>query len=197
MNRTIELCARGEKTILVNVGGSELDSDKELDYLEVVDMDPLVQIFCEVYAEDLVERIGLDRRKLPVALGVATLLNPMFGLKSNVVGSGLMTHAQYDAARNELICELQDIMDETAPPVYIATAVAMIVVKMKRICLLRRILITTKHWQRLMHLTITKRRSTDPALSCHQRLRSLSERERKSGLVVLVKLGKIYHLAKI
>ena len=94
MNRTIDLRARGEKTILVNVGGSELDSDKELDYLEVVDMDPLVQTFREVYAEDLVERIGLDRRKLPVTLGVATLLNQMFGLKSNVVGSGLMTDAQ-------------------------------------------------------------------------------------------------------
>ena len=118
MNRTIDLRARGEKTILVNVGGSELDSDKELDYLEVIDMDPLIQTFHEVYAEDLVERIGLDSRKLPVALGVATLLNPMFGLKSVIVGSGLMTDAQYDAARNELICELQDIMDETAPPVY-------------------------------------------------------------------------------
>jgi hypothetical protein len=118
MNRTIDLRAHGEKTILVNVGGSELDSDKELDYLEVIDMDPLIQTFREVYAEDLVERIGLDSRKLPVALGVATLLNPMFGLKSVIVGSGLMTDAQYDAARNELICELQDIMDETAPPVY-------------------------------------------------------------------------------
>lgn len=118
MNRTLDLRARGEKTILVKVEGSELDRDKELDYLEVVDMDPLIQTFRKVYAEDLVERIGLDRRKLPVALGVATLLNPMFGLKSNVVGSGLMTDDQYDAARNELICELQDIMDETAPPVY-------------------------------------------------------------------------------
>ena len=72
MNRTLDLRARGEKTILVKVEGSELDRDKELDYLEVVDMDPLIQTFCKVYAEDLVERIGLDRRKLPVALGVAT-----------------------------------------------------------------------------------------------------------------------------
>lgn len=196
MNRTLDLRARGEKTILVKVEGSELDRDKELDYLEVVDMDPLIQTFRKVYAEDLVERIGLDRRKLPVALGVATLLNPMFGLKSNVVGSGLMTDDQYDAARNELICELQDIMDETAPPVY-SDSSGDDSSEDEEDMPLRRILITTKHWQRLMHLTITKRRSTDPALSCHQRLRSLSERERKSGLVVLVKLGKIYHLAKI
>ena len=118
MNRTLDLRARGEKTILVKVEGSELDRDKELDYLEVIDMDPLIQTFHKVYAEDLVERIGLDRRKLPVALGVATLLNPMFGLKSNVVGSGLMTDDQYDAARNELICKLQDIMDEIVQRVY-------------------------------------------------------------------------------
>ena len=131
-----------------------------------------------------------------MALGVATLLNPMFGLKSNVVGSGLMTDDQYDAARNELICELQDIMDETAPPVY-SDSSGDDSSEDEEDMPLRRIIITTKHWQRLMHLTITKRRSTNPALSCNLRLRSLSERERKSGLVVLVKLGKIYHLAKI
>ena len=94
MNRTSDIRAHEEKTILVNVGGSELDSDKELDYLDSIDMDPLIQTFHEVYAEDLVEHIGLDRRKLLVALCRATLLNPMFGLKSNVVGSGLMTDAQ-------------------------------------------------------------------------------------------------------
>ena len=57
MNRTLDLRARGEKTILVKVEGSELDRDKELDYLEVVDMDPLIQTFRKVYAEDLMERI--------------------------------------------------------------------------------------------------------------------------------------------
>ena len=48
MNRTLDLRARGEKTILVKVEGSELDRDKELDYLEVVDMDPLIKTFCKV-----------------------------------------------------------------------------------------------------------------------------------------------------
>ena len=64
MNRTLDLRARGEKTILVKVEGSELDRDKELDYLEVVDMDPLIQTFRKVYAEDSMERIGLEQISL-------------------------------------------------------------------------------------------------------------------------------------
>ena len=87
---TVSADAPGEKTILVSVGGSKLDSgEKELDYLEVIDMDQLIQTFSEVYAEDLVKHIGLDSRKLPLALAVVTLLNLMHRLVLNLLFSGL------------------------------------------------------------------------------------------------------------
>ena len=81
-------------------------------------MDPLIETYCEVYADDLEARVGVNSDSLPTTLGVATLLNPMFGLKPKVVGSELMSGDQYDKARVELICQMKDIMNETSPPVY-------------------------------------------------------------------------------
>ena len=81
-------------------------------------MNPLIETYHEVYADDLEARIGVNGDRVTTALGVATLLNPMFGLKPKVVGSELMSGDQYDKARVELICQMQDIMDDKYPPVY-------------------------------------------------------------------------------
>jgi len=64
-----------------------------------------------------------------------------------------MTAALYDAARNELICQLQDIMDEMAPPVY-SNSSGDDSSEDEEDLPLHRILMTTKHWQMIIHLTI-------------------------------------------
>ena len=117
MNRTTDLRDRGERTVLVKKANAVMNNDDERDYTEVVEMDPLIETYRRVYANDLEERIGIKSYKLPAALGVTTLLNPMFGLKPKVVGSGLMTDAQYDEARFDLLYQMQDILDEKSPPV--------------------------------------------------------------------------------
>ena len=87
-----------------------------------------------MYANDLEECIGIKSYKLPAALGVTTLLNPMFGLKPEVVGSGLITDAQYDEARSDLFYQMQDILDEKFSH-WIVQATAAILIVLMRYCL--------------------------------------------------------------
>ena len=94
-----------------------LNNDVEQDYTGVMQMDHLIGTYCMVYANDLEEHICIKRYKLPATLGVATLLNSIFGLKPKVVGSGLITEAQYDRARSDLLYQMQGILDEKSPPV--------------------------------------------------------------------------------
>jgi hypothetical protein len=76
-------------------------------------MHPTIETYRDVYAKDLEERLDLNSTKLPPALAVSTLLNPMFGLMSKIVGSGLMKdETQYNMARSSVIRMMQDVLDD-------------------------------------------------------------------------------------
>jgi hypothetical protein len=47
-------------------------------YTEVVDMDPHIQTYHEVYSNELEECLGLQKDRLPFALVVLVLLNPFW-----------------------------------------------------------------------------------------------------------------------
>ena len=87
-----DLWHRGEKNVLVTKGqASAIDPDVAAQYSTVERMDPCIEKYCNVYAKDLAERLSLNERNLPDALATPTLLNPMFGSKKRIVGSGLMS----------------------------------------------------------------------------------------------------------
>ena len=95
--------------------GTTADSGIEQNYTEVVDMHPVIETYREVYGNDLEERLGLDRDTLPVAMAIGTLLNPVFGIKSKIVGSGLMSPVQFIRARAALLHKMQDIIEARLP----------------------------------------------------------------------------------
>jgi hypothetical protein len=82
------------------------------EYSQVIDIDPLIETYRVEYAKDLETRLNLNVTKLPPALAISTLLNPLFGLEATIVGSGLMTEEQYATARNLVIRMLHDIIDK-------------------------------------------------------------------------------------
>jgi hypothetical protein len=71
-------------------------------------MDPLIEKYRVLYAEDLVRRIGLNAKHLPNALTFSVLLNPMFGLEQRIIGSGLLTKEQFYKAKRgtfiQIVC---------------------------------------------------------------------------------------------
>ncbi len=69
-------------------------------------MDDVIEKYCHVYTNDLENRLGIKKDKLPKELFISTLLNPTFGLLPKIVGSGLMTGDQYRQARVNLICKM-------------------------------------------------------------------------------------------
>jgi hypothetical protein len=52
-------------------------------------MNPMIEKYCMLYAQDLAKRVGLNENYLPNALTFSILLNPLFGLEQRIVGSGL------------------------------------------------------------------------------------------------------------
>jgi len=98
-DRVKDLRKRGDKTILVKKSGVEVDPNVAKNYDKVEIMDPMVQCYCELYVEDLAKRVGLSDRLLSPLLTTHILLNPMFGLKSRIVGAGLLTSLQYEKAK--------------------------------------------------------------------------------------------------
>jgi hypothetical protein len=107
MNRTADLCSRGDKTVLVKKVGSIITSEVLRNFSCILDMDDVVEKYRDVYANDLEKRLGMMNKKLPEALSISTLLNPTFGLLPKIVGSGLMTGNQYRRARTNLICKFR------------------------------------------------------------------------------------------
>ena len=71
----------------------------------------------ELYSTDLAKRLQIsdDDKKLPVALSMPALLNPMFGTREYIVGSDLMSERQYDMAEDKLLQRMTDILDRTNP----------------------------------------------------------------------------------
>jgi hypothetical protein len=74
-------------------------------------MHDCIETYCDLFADDLERRLGITDDKLPPSLAVTTLLNPIFGLESKVVGTGLMTESQYKHARKSIISLMHDILD--------------------------------------------------------------------------------------
>jgi hypothetical protein len=139
---TIDLRKRGEKTVLVKKASSTISAQIEKKFkIEV--MDPMIEKYRMLYAQDLAKRVGLTNN-LPNALTFSVLLNPLFGLQQRIVGSGLLTEGQYTNAKRgmyllsccmlslpdlphhffycctpflvELIKAMQDLLDRKHPP---------------------------------------------------------------------------------
>ena len=100
MDRTKDLCNRGDKTLLAKKSDVDVLPDVIKNYTKVEPMEPCVERYRELYSKDLSERLGLENDFLEPSLTNSVLLNPMFGLEKRVVSSGLMTHRQYSRARS-------------------------------------------------------------------------------------------------
>ena len=59
----------------------------------------------------------INEERLPESFSIPALLNPLFGTRAKVVGSGLMTSNQYRRARQALLSQMQDHLDKQYPPV--------------------------------------------------------------------------------
>ena len=62
-------------------------------------MDPMIEKYRMLYAQDLAQRVGLNANHLPNALTFSILLNPMFGLERRIVGLSLLTTEQFYRAK--------------------------------------------------------------------------------------------------
>jgi hypothetical protein len=56
-------------------------------------MDPMIEKYRMLYAQDLAQCVGLNENHLPNALTFSVFLNTMFGLEQRIVGSDLLTAA--------------------------------------------------------------------------------------------------------
>ncbi len=62
-------------------------------------MDPMIEKYRMLYAQDLAQRVGLNENHLPNALTFSVFLNPLFGLEQRIIGSVLLTVVHYARAR--------------------------------------------------------------------------------------------------
>lgn len=113
-----DLRQRGEKTVFVYDSDRYEAPAEDDEYSSSVVMHAHIKTLLEEYANDLEKRLGVgsDVTRLPVALAVSALLNPMFGLEPLIVGSGLMSETQYHNARNTLLRMMQDYFDAKEQP---------------------------------------------------------------------------------
>ena len=81
-DRTVNLCQRGENTVLVKKPGVHIDQDVSNEHVKVEIMETVIVKYCKIYTEDLSERLGLNEAHLPNAMSFPALLNTMFGNKS-------------------------------------------------------------------------------------------------------------------
>jgi hypothetical protein len=122
MSRTVDLRARGSKTVLVKKDSAMVSDNIERNYSQVIIMDPFIETYRDAYADDLEARLELNADKLLTALTVSTLLNPMMGLESTIVGTGLMSETQYRRARNTVISMMHDILDMKSDVVVVSSS---------------------------------------------------------------------------
>jgi hypothetical protein len=88
--------------VLVKLSSDSVLCNTAKNYIEVAEMDPCIEKYCKVYADDLKKRLGLTKHRLQTALAVSALLNPIFGQKPKVLWSGLLTEYHFDQARKTL-----------------------------------------------------------------------------------------------
>jgi hypothetical protein len=76
-------------------------------------MDPSIDQYRSVYANDLERCLELNKHRLSPAFAITTLLNPVFGQRPIIVGSGMMTDTdtQYHNAKEIVLQATQDILD--------------------------------------------------------------------------------------
>ncbi|EJK63933.1 hypothetical protein THAOC_15380 [Thalassiosira oceanica] len=75
---TRDLRKRGEKSILVRSSKAFVGDDEEKEYVSTIDMEKPVEDYRELFSADINRRLCLSERRLPDALVIPTLLNPMF-----------------------------------------------------------------------------------------------------------------------
>ena len=122
MDRTVDLRQRGDKSVLVKTDGAVVSIEEEKNYDDVEDMVDMVATYRSLYADDLSSRLGINEDVLPPALGIPTLLNPMFGNKKSITERGLMTISQYDKAEQDLLQRMHDILDRSNPAVIVVNS---------------------------------------------------------------------------
>jgi hypothetical protein len=81
MSKTVDLHNCLQRTILVKRGSAIGSNAVAHEYSQVIDDNPLIVMYCDAYADELEACLKLDEDKLPPALSVSTLLNPLFGLE--------------------------------------------------------------------------------------------------------------------
>ncbi len=76
----MDLRRRGEKSVLVKKASSTVSVHIEKRFkIEV--MDPMIEKYRMLYAQDLAKHVDLNENYLPNALIFSILLNPLFGLE--------------------------------------------------------------------------------------------------------------------
>ncbi len=100
MDRTVDLCRHGDKTILVKKEGAQIDPDEERNYVRVETMHPCIVKYWSLYADDLSQRLGLNETRLKPEFTFSVLLNPLYGLEKRITGAGLLTTTQYYRAKS-------------------------------------------------------------------------------------------------
>ena len=66
MNRVEDLRVHGDRSVLVRSSAADVSSDDMRNYVKVVEMDPLIETYCQVYVNDLEDRLGIKHDKLPL-----------------------------------------------------------------------------------------------------------------------------------
>ena len=79
--------------------GVEVNAETAKNYNKVELMDPIVETYCNLYVEDLAKRVGLSDTYLSPLLMTHVLLNPMFGLRSRIINTGLLLAKQYSRGK--------------------------------------------------------------------------------------------------
>lgn len=153
-----DLRHHGEKNVLVTKGqASAIDSDMAAQYSTVERMDPCIEKYCNVYAKDLAERLSLNERNLPDALATPTLLNPMFGSKKRIVGSGLMSKDSTSRRVRTSFVKFKTSSTKTIPSFalnYPTTAPAVMMMMMTSLGVIIQIMVRRrKNWRSLSALS--------------------------------------------
>jgi hypothetical protein len=106
-----DLRTRKSNCVLVVKDGALVPADIRSKFEEEVDMNPSIEQYRSVYANDLERRFELNKHRLSAAFAITTLLNPVFRQRPGIVGSGMMTDTQYHNAKEMVLQAIQDILD--------------------------------------------------------------------------------------
>ena len=116
MNRTTDLRKHGEKSVLVKKQGVAIEEDVLKNFIKFDDD----RVSWDILPRPWRSFIDHEERLLK-SFALPALLNPVFGTRAKVFGSGLMTSNQYCRARQEI---MQDhLVTRSILPLSLLTAV--------------------------------------------------------------------------